>query len=81
MKCGHKAVGEDEEGKPVCPMCLCWEVAPNVPELAGRKAKCRYCGRWMDVCGSNGEFAGLPFFKHESDMEYDTYYCGCMGWD
>ena len=81
MKCGHKAVGEDEFGRQMCPMCLCWEVAPNVPELADRKAKCTHCGALRDELNSDGEPIRLPFFRYQPDMEYDAFYDGCFGWD
>ena len=81
MKCGHKAVGEDKFGKPICPMCLCDEVDPNIPELAGRKAKCTHCGAMRDEINADGELVRLPFFRYQPDMEYDAFYDGCYGWD
>ena len=81
MKCGHIAIGRDEEGNPVCPICLCWEIDPNAPDLAGRKAKCPYCGAMRDEINADGEPVRLPFFRYQPDMEYDTFYDGCYGWD
>jgi hypothetical protein len=39
-----------------------------------RTAKCG-CGMLSE---SNPK---LPFFKLQPQSDYDSYYCGCMGWD
>ena len=44
-------------------------------ELDGRKAKCAMCGREKD------SDYNLPFFEYRPNEEYDSYYCGCIGWD
>ena len=72
MKCGHSA-NATKDGKPFCVICMCGEVAEK-PSLAGRKAKC-YCGHITDSSYD------LPFFKHEPEHEYDSYYCGHDGWN
>lgn len=46
----------------------------KIPEGA-RVAKCTYCGKKV-VSKDN-----LPFFEARPNMDYDTYYCGCFGWD
>lgn len=79
MKCGHVAQSEIN-GKPVCVICYGLTpdaeiVAETEPDLTGRKAKCGYCGKLTDSKTS------LPFFEYRPDMDTDSYYCGCMGWD
>ena len=48
--------------------------------LEGRKARCHQHKR-----GCFGEFVdsswNLPLFKYMPNAEYDSYYCGCRGWD
>ena len=76
MKCGHTAQAHDEKGKPVCAICMCEEVDNERPNLAGRIARCTYnCGHKTDSSFN------LPFFRHNPDKEYDSYFCGCEGWD
>ncbi len=74
MKCGHSANAETFDGKPCCAICNCKEIAEK-KSLAGRKAKCSYCGEIVD---SN---YNLPFFELREDKQYDGFYCGCRGWD
>ena len=75
MKCGHTANAETSDGKPCCVICACFELAEKQPSLQGRKAKCSYCGKIVD---SN---YNLPFFEYKQEQEYDSYYCGCRGWE
>lgn len=42
-----------------------------------RMARCIYCGK---ECKS-AENARLAFFREQPEMDYDSYYCGCYGWD
>ena len=74
MKCGHYANAE-KDGKPYCVICSCDEIADYQPILTNRKAKCKYCGEIKD---SN---FNLPFFEFRPAQEYDSYYCGCRGWN
>ncbi len=74
MKCGHTANSTCND-KPYCVICDCAEVSENTPSLAGRKARCWCCDKLVD---SN---FNLPFFEHRPDREYDSYYCGCGGWE
>lgn len=80
MKCGHTA-NAVSNGKPCCAICFgidegATEIADTVPDLTGRKAKCFYgCGKIADSSYS------LPFFEYKPNSEYDSYYCGCEGWD
>lgn len=75
MKCGHVANSVTADGKPFCVICGCENVAIKTYELEGRKARCSYCGKTVE---SN---LNLPFFEFRPDKEYDSYYCGCGGWD
>lgn len=74
MKCGHTANAETFSGQPCCVICGCTEIVER-PSLKGRKAKCAYCGKIKD------SDYNLPFFEYRPDREYDSYYCGCGGWD
>lgn len=68
----------------------------NTPELSGRKARCSYYGsipRGRNHEGPPGCNRGerclcekpsapeLPFFRHTPEEEFDSFYCGCWGWD
>lgn len=81
MKCGHIAIAVDENGKPVCPICV--GITPdakiiankNEISLKGRKAKCWECGY---ECPSS---FNLPMFEYKPNAKEDEFYCGCHGWD
>ena len=86
MKCGHRAQGINSAGKPVCVICIgilpgAEEPSSVVPDLAGREAFCRSCGavRLSSI--------DLPFWergrwrKGVMQMNQDSYYCGCRGWE
>jgi hypothetical protein len=75
MKCGHVANAETFDGKPVCVICKCYEIANEQPIIIGRKAKCVWCGSERESSFN------LPFFEYKPKQEYDSYYCGCGGWD
>lgn len=75
MKCGHVAISIDSNGNPCCPMCDCYEIENKEPILQGRKARCIYCGKIVDSSNS------LPFFQYKENQKYDSFYCGCEGWD
>lgn len=75
MKCGHTAMARDDKGNPVCPICMCIEIANAKPNLEGRKARCSYCGY------ETPSKVSLPFFEYLPNEKYDSYYCGCRGWD
>ena len=81
MKCGHVGYGETTDGKPYCLICNCDKVSEKeIPDLTGRKAKCTNCWNMKDSSFK------LPFFEmrknyNEEDGYFDSYYCGCMGWD
>lgn len=80
MKCGHVANARNVLGDPLCVICL--GVHPGASEVDWeahpreyRKAKCRYCGT---ITESSTQ---LPFYQYRPNDEYDSYYCGCRGWD
>ena len=75
MKCGHVANSETTDGKPFCVVCGCYDLADNQPILRNRKAKCYWCEKEVESSFN------LPFFKFRPEQEYDSYYCGCGGWD
>jgi hypothetical protein len=85
MKCGHRSQTE-KDGNPICLICIgIHEGATIVDEsvtdetLKGRKARCSYYG---SKCHSEEPSSlSLAFFSHRPDKEYDSYYCGCYGWD
>lgn len=79
MKCGHTSNATDENGNPVCLICVgikkgAEEIAEYQPDLKNREAKCMDCGKKV-----NSEL-NLPFFEHKPESEYDRFYCGCRGW-
>lgn len=78
LKCGCRAVGSlvasDGTRVPYCVVHDCGEVMPD-PDLTGRKARCPYCRTVRDSTTS------LPFFSMRPDHEFDSFYCGCRGWD
>ena len=79
MKCGHAANAVDKDGNPCCAICAGYTpdafiAADTMPDLTGRKARCS-CGKIVE---SN---VNLPFFEYRPNAEYDSYYCGCWGWD
>jgi hypothetical protein len=78
MKCGCSASSKikiDGCWVDACGTHNCTEKVENPPSLNGRKAKCGYGDT---VVNSN---YNLAFFKHSPNEEYDTFYCGCYGWD
>ena len=80
MKCGHIGYGETTDGKPYCVICDCTEIKEECPDLTGRKAKCSCCYKITESS------FGLPFFSqrkdyNENENKYDSYYCGCEGFD
>lgn len=74
MECGHSA-NAICNNKPCCAICSCFNEATTRPNLEGRKAQCSDCGKIVDSS------INLPFFKYRPDRKFDSYYCGCEGWD
>lgn len=88
MKCGHSANAFNEKKEPCCAICVGTTpnaeiVDDNPPDLTGRKARCHYSQpkRGYTCRGIVDSSPDLPFFKREPDKPYDSYYCGCWGWD
>lgn len=80
MKCGHIGYAKDKDGNPCCVICAgstpdAFIVEDNQPNLAGRKARCLYCGSLKDSSPD------LPFFEYRPDRKFDGFYDGCKGWD
>lgn len=83
MKCGHTANATIED-RPCCAICVGLTpdaeiVDEKLIDLTGRKAKCSQ-HRFADG-GIVDSDLRLAFFKHNPDAEYDSYYCGCWGWN
>lgn len=94
MKCGHRAQGHNGYGEPVCVVCFglfpgAKEVMPDdeVKErIEGRMMRCSYrststgkpCENHANPRPSDPRAA---FFSSDPDADFDTYYCGCWGWD
>lgn len=82
MGCGHAANATDGEGKPLC--VTCYGIVPGAgdvvktPDLTGREARCSYFSRCGTVAPSH---TGMPFFGHRPKAKFDSFYCGCRGWD
>lgn len=79
MKCGHTTSIKDSDGNYVCPICV--GLTPNARiaeekkvDLKNRTAKCT-CG-----CERPSNY-NLPFFEYCPNSQYDSFYCGCRGWD
>jgi len=85
MKCGHRAngiaKGPDDTETPICVLCGGLtdnaEITVPEPDLSKRIAKCCYCNREKP----SDSKLGLAFFEHCPSEEFDSYYCGCRGWD
>jgi len=88
MKCGHSANATNQDGNPVCAICIGIDAGGTVvdeapPDLTGRIARCVYCKQ------EKPSSFDLPFFEYGGDKwkDLDTgspadwYYCGCRGWD
>lgn len=78
MACGHTAnslIVTPRGDVPACVICDCKEQAPSQLIVASRKAQCIYCHLLVD------SEPGLPLFCYMPLRKYDSYYCGCEGWD
>ena len=81
MKCGHSANATNQDGNPVCAICIGIDAGATVvdeapPSLIGRVAQCPYCRN------KRPSSFDLAFFEYrEGRHEFDSYYCGCRGWD
>jgi len=76
MKCGCVSSANTPQGEPVCIVHNCFEIAEyNLNMLKKRKAKCDYCKNKKQSA------LDLPFFEYKPEFDFDSYYCGCRGWD
>jgi hypothetical protein len=87
MQCGHQGLGTFE-GEPVCLVCFpkpeSMKLNADPPDVTGRRARCCYYGsraKGRKCTGEEDSHYGLPFFHHRPGEEFDSYYCGCWGWD
>ena len=74
MKCGHIANALTGDNKPCCVICECYEEAQQKVDVSGRMMKCS-CGKTEP---SNPNAA---FFEYKPNSDFDSFYCGCWGWD
>lgn len=86
MACGCRANGYmtahlGVKYDPPLPCCVVHGVIQQIeePDLTGRIARCS-CGK-TTPSDSTEQWTSLPFFEHRPDQEFDSYYCGCRGWD
>lgn len=83
MACGHTASGViSESGKLCCAGCFgispeAERVVPRPEGLAKREAMCPYCERRVPSDSRSAE----AFFEYRPDRDFDSFYCGCRGWD
>lgn len=81
MKCGHYSTAKTKNRQPYCLICDCCESSEvkDLKKLTNRLAKCWCCGKIRESS------CDLPFFepkeKFNPKSDYDSYYCGCGGWD
>lgn len=87
MKCGHSAnaqrVHKDGTKTPSCAICAGLtpdaEIVVPTPDLTLRRARCSYYG---SKCHSEADTSlRLAFLELTPDRPFDSYYCGCYGWD
>lgn len=76
MSCGHIANAKNSLDNPCCVICDCDTLAQKqIVSLEGRKAKCNECNCVVD------SDTNLAFFEYKPNEEFDSYYCGCKGWE
>ena len=82
MKCGHVANGKNEQGQDVCTICRCSEIVTACTGTKGLEGRFALCSQHKGIVNapvpSKWE---LPLFQYRPNEKYDTYYCGCWGWD
>lgn len=76
MKCGH-AANSMSDGKPSCVICDGPDslIVVDAPNLTNREAQCAYCKK------ATPSSVTLAFFEARPNKPYDSFYCGCRGWD
>jgi hypothetical protein len=86
MKCGHSAnatrpgpIGQKPTTSPCCAICApskeAYEIDPSPPDLRTREARCPSCD------ARRPSSPDLAFFEHTPTKPFDSFYCGCCGWD
>jgi len=75
MKCGCIAQGKTSNDKSICITHMEKIPMEDPPDLSERVARCE------QKCKSVQSSPDLPFFVYQPDREFDTYYCGCRGWN
>lgn len=88
MLCGCAANGTTKDGDPICVIHVGMlnksnvDIGRNVKVVKtnylNRKAICGQCRKDHTITPST---PSLPFFREEPDFQFDSYYCGCRGWD
>lgn len=82
MKCGHAANSStrvNNQSVPCCVICGVIEQANEQPNLEGRQAKCSQ--HKSGIPQPVPSKTNLAFFEYLPDREFDSFYCGCWGWD
>lgn len=87
MKCGHTSNSyitmSDGTHKPVCLICDCMDILREVTAptdgLDDRMAICTQ--HKYGISKPVQSNWSLPFFQYRPDHKYDSYYCGCWGWN
>ncbi len=82
MKCGHIANAKNETGDPICGICDCTEIVSECSGTKGLEDRRALCCQHKGVVNTPVQSRWeLPFFEYRPNEKYDTYYCGCYGWD
>lgn len=83
MGCGHTANAVVEDTKqPVC--AICYGIKPEAvvvvaaPDLTGRTMRCSCI---MSCKVKRPSDPAAAFFEHRPTAAFDSFYCGCDGWD
>lgn len=71
--CGNTYTGNDQNGEETCPICGCQQFSEKV--IDPKTAKCSYCKTTGEQALKS--YRVLPWYNVESN----TFYCGCRGWD
>lgn len=81
LACGCLSNAIDQDNNPACSTHdgLMDTSPAELPDLMDRKAVCtQHKFTPKKVVDS---VITLPFFQYRPDMQFDSYYCGCWGWD
>lgn len=79
LECGCTVMSHiiDPDGtkRPYCAIHDCSKIADKKPDLTGRIARCFQCGN------ERPSSFNIAFFSYNENSKYDSYYCGCRGWN